>query len=172
MNRYIFHRIYLRFGQKFGLFRKNPALAMGYSSVVNKKNNTHIPILDYDSLPEKAVVADIKKLRRLYDLSVAFVYKTRNGHHVLFYYDASDWSVVKKVLFSARVDWRQKVMADQYGRTFIRTSGKYKESDIKFRGIVISNKAPSPMQVMLGEAEIAFHDDIMNFDVIPDKFKV
>jgi len=168
LNRWIFHQIFSKFSN---FFRKREfSFAFGVSSLVDREQGLHIVFLDYDKNDFVYVLKDVVGLIRKFELKDCFIYKTRKGFHVIFPYDVLVWEDVKKILYSAKVDWRSKSLSGQYGRIFLRVAGKYKDFDIKRIAHIISPNTPNKHEKMYGDGIIKLHEKFFNVhSVFPKK---
>lgn len=159
LNKYILHQIAFKLYNQVKK-KKRASYALGVSSIVNRKYNLHIPMLDYDNKTLEEVVLDLWKLTNKFKLKTAYVYQTRMGFHALFPFDMMGWDEVKKVIKSARVDWRFKSFCDEYGRVYLRVSGKYKDHDIKFVGVTKSPYRPTHEEAEIGNGILQMHEEL------------
>ena len=126
--------------------------AIGMSSEVNIKKDLHILFLDYDNVKLEEVEESIAELHKFWNLSDAFVYKTRNGYHVYFYYDIMPYSRVVMLLNYAKyVDDQFRYISRFYDYKTIRVSGKYKEKDISFAKMLKGPRIPTALESELGD---------------------
>jgi len=171
INRYILHRIYYSFLNKFLKRRpKNISYALGISSKIDKENNLHIPMIDYDINDFEIVYFDIIKLIKKFKLHDCFVYKTRKGFHAKFPYDLMDWDLAKKIIYSSKADWRFKSLADEYGRVVLRLAGKYKKLDITPFMIIKSPYQLTETQKEMGMNIILLQNSFMELhSIFPKK---
>lgn len=108
------------------------SIAIGLNSSVEWENN-HIIMLDYDIPDIEKVVQSVRELQEFWKLGDAEVFKTRNGHHVFFWYDHVPYERLKQIIDFARyVDPMYKYISKYYDHKTIRVAGKYKEKDIVF----------------------------------------
>lgn len=128
--------------------------------MVNSKQNTHVPFLDYDQKSIDTVLKDLRKLVKRFHLRNGYIFQTRNGFHAIFPYDVRSWVEVKKIIKSAKIDWRVKSFCDEYGKVFLRVAGKYKDFDIKFDSILQSPYEISHDEKVLGDGIIETHLDL------------
>jgi len=126
--------------------------AIGMSSEVDFKQDLHILILDYDEVSLEKVEESVRELQSFWNLSDAFIYKTRRGYHCYFYYDIMPYSRVVMILNYAKfVDDQFRYISKFYNRKTIRVCGKYKERDIFFEKKLSGLRKPSVLDAELGD---------------------
>jgi len=168
INRYIFHRFVYKV-KNFILPKRDMAVAYGLSSLIDKKNKLHSIFLDYDIKNFSIVLKDVVKLQNKFNLSDAFIFKTKKGYHAIFFYDVVDFKTLEKVIRSSKVEWRYKSFVSQYKRVFLRVGGKYKNKDIEFVGVVFSERRPTYDELLYGMSLMKFHFGLINAINVPEK---
>jgi hypothetical protein len=137
------------FGKEDAVMRE---FAIGMSSEVDIKSNLHILFLDYDQVSIEEVLESVGEIQEFFNLADAFIYKTRNGYHVYFFYDIMPYSRVLMIINYAKyVDDMFRYISRFYDYKTIRQAGKYKVRDIVFDRIVQGNRTPSKNELELGE---------------------
>ena len=90
----------------------------------------YLVMLDYDTHDRDLVWQDIKDLQKLHDLSTATIYETRQGYHVVFFYDLiSSWADCMKIVLDSQCDQKYKDVALETGKINTRISVKYEGPD-------------------------------------------
>jgi hypothetical protein len=163
INKYILHRIVFKIKNRIKA-KKHAAIAIGTSSLIDSKQNLHIPYLDYDNKTIEEVATDLQKLTKRFQLRTGYIFKSHNGFHAIFPFDVRSWKEVKNIIRNSRVDWRYKSFADEYGRTFLRVAGKYKKFDIKFVGITKSPYSASHDECIIGNGILESHEDLFKLN--------
>lgn len=92
--------------------------------------------LDYDSVPFEWVTEEIDLLQELYELSTAYIFKTKNGYHVIFL-DKMPLIDLLQVIHTTSIDTNYIRVPLEYARKVwvLRQSNK-KDESIKYLGCV------------------------------------
>jgi hypothetical protein len=143
-------------------FRKQEMLlqsaAIGMNSSVDIARDRHIVMLDYDVKDRDVVVRSIEELQRFWNLSDAYVFSTKNGFHVMLWYDIIPYSrLVMIINYAADVDPMFKQISRFYLHKTLRVEGKHPYRDIKFSGIVRGVRAPTGEEWEIGELKRKEH---------------
>lgn len=140
------------------------ALAIGMNSWINIDQDRHIVMLDYDVSDRGVVVRSVEELQAFWALSDAYLFKTKKGYHVFFWYDIVPYERLRMIIDFARdVDPMYKHISRYYDHKTIRVAGKYKEQDIKFMGIVPGRK-PMKDEWQTGELKRMEHLSLVDPD--------
>jgi len=149
--------------------------AIGMNSEVNIDKDLHILFLDYDKTTLEEVEESLKESQSFWNLSDAYVYRTRNGYHAYFFYDIMPYSRVVMIINYARyVDDMFRYISRHYNYKTIRQSGKYKERDISFIKVLKGKRIPSSWEVEIGDLKrkernyLSNMGDILNKDNLKD----
>jgi len=161
LNRFLFHRAFFKLKNAVKS-KQNATFAMGVSSLVDKGNDLHFPMLDYDTKDLQNILEDLHKLTFKHELKTCYLYGTRKGFHAIFPFDIRHWNEVQNIIWDAGVDWRYKSFAQQYKRVFLRVAGKYKDQDIKFVGVSKSPFRPTHEECLIGNSIIEMHESLFN----------
>ena len=114
------------------------AVAIGMNSSLDWED-THIIMLDYDIEDIELVKQSVRELQEFWKLDDADIFKTRNGHHVFFWYDHVPYERLKMIINFARyVDPMYKYISRYYDHKTIRVAGKYQDKDICYETSVKS----------------------------------
>ena len=126
--------------------------AVGMNSTVDAERDRHVLLADYDAVPLERVIDSVKELQRFWNLSDAYVFRTRNGYHIMWFYDIMPFGRVKLILeYASWVDPMFKFISRYYNYKTIRVQGKYPEKDIRFVGIVYGDREPTQEEWDIGE---------------------
>lgn len=126
--------------------------AIGMNSEVDIKRDLHILFLDYDGIELQDVEDSVRECQGFWNLSDAYIYKTRNGYHAYFFYDIMPYSrVIMIVNFARFVDDMFRYISRYYDYKTIRQSGKYKERDISFVEVIKGKRAPTVWEAEIGD---------------------
>lgn len=140
--------------------------ALGVNSFVDMENDLHVLPLDYDIDDFGKVEESIKEMQLFWNLSDAFIYKSRKGYHVFFYYDHMPYTRVKMIInFAKYVDPMYKHISRFYDHKTIRVAGKYKENDIFFFKVIPGRRVPTLKEVEIGGMKREEHDNLMKVHV-------
>lgn len=133
-------------------------LAVGFNSSVNIEENMHILMLDYDIKDLSKVKESIRECQEFWDLADAYIYKTKNGFHVLFYYDQMPFERCKMIIDYAKyVDPMFKYISKFYSHKTLRTAGKHAQADIRLLMLVPGLREPRRLEWDLGELKRREH---------------
>jgi len=128
------------------------------NSTVDLTQDLHIVMLDFDIKDVEKVIESVYELQDFYNLSDAFIYSTKNGFHVFFWYDHVPYGRLKQIIEFARyVDPMYKYISRFYDHKTIRASGKYKHRDIRFAMEVGGKREPSTIEKRIGEMKRSEH---------------
>lgn len=142
------------------------SVAIGMNSGVDIVRDAHIIMLDYDIGALDVVEHSIKELMEFWGLSDAWIFKTRNGFHVFFWYDQIPFSRLRMIIEFARdVDPMYKYISKFYDYKTIRVAGKYKEKDIKFVKRLSGRRLPSQDELVIGEMKRKEHISLLEIEV-------
>lgn len=138
-------------------------LAIGINSTVDFTQDKHIVMLDYDIKDLQQVRESVKEIQLFWNLSDAEIFKTRNGHHVFFWYDQIPYGRLRQIIEFARyVDPMYKYISRFYDHKTIRVAGKYKEKDIEFVEKISGRRKPTEMELSLGALKKSEHSMMQN----------
>jgi len=139
------------------------SVAIGMNSTIDFEKDVHIIMLDYDIKDISKVKESIKELQRFFNLSDAFIYSTRNGFHVFFWFDHIPYSRLRMIIdFAKYVDIKFRYISRFYDHKSIRVAGKYKERDIKFVEVILSSRKPEEKEIELGLMKLKEHAIMMS----------
>lgn len=134
------------------------SVAIGVNSTIDYTQDIHIIMLDYDLKDIQRVRESIFELQEFWNLSDAFIYRTKNGHHAFFWYDHVPYGRLKQIIEYARyVDPLYKFISRYYDHKTIRAAGKYAYNDIEFVEKVEGIRAPTDEEFQLGRMKYAEH---------------
>jgi hypothetical protein len=118
----------------------------------------HIVMLDYDVNDRQIVVESVEELQEFWKLSDAYVFKTKNGYHVFFWFDQCPYERVRMIIDYARsVDPMYKYVSRFYAHKTIRVKGKYEIRDIAFEGVIPGKRDPTDDEWEIGELKRIEH---------------
>jgi hypothetical protein len=166
MNRFkLFFKVlksYLQYSHDIDLH----GFALGVNSSIDLENDIHILPLDYDITDFEKVNESVHELQIYWNLSDAFIYKSKKGFHVFFYFDHMPYTRVKMMInFAKYVDPMYRHISRFYDHKTIRVAGKYKEHDISFFKVIPGSRKPTLKELELGELKKKEHDQLMSFHV-------
>jgi hypothetical protein len=145
-------------------------VAIGMNSFIDREHNIHLLMLDYDEVSYERVESSVKEIQSFWKLSDAFIYKTRRGHHVIFYFDHMPYSRVKMIINFARdIDEQFRYISRYYSYKTLRVCGKYQDQDIQFKTIIPGIRQPTLVEVEKGSAKKMEHDLLMGFHPMINK---
>jgi hypothetical protein len=122
------------------------------NSGVDIRKDLHILFFDYDSVALEDVEVSVKECQAFWNLSDAYIYKTRNGYHAYFFYDIMPYSRIMMIVNYAKyVDEMFKYISRYYDHKTIRQSGKYQELDITFVKVLQGKRVPTADELELGD---------------------
>ena len=124
--------------------------AVGFNSFINKEQDLHIIMLDYDIKDLNFVKADASEITEHFKLSDFEIYKTQNGYHCFWFYDFYPYSKLRLLIEFSRCDNQFKYISRFYDHKTIRVAGKYKNLDIKFIGKFAGIRKATPYQMEIG----------------------
>jgi hypothetical protein len=134
------------------------SVAIGMNSTVDMTRDLHIIVLDYDVKDLRIVIDSVEEVQRFWWLGDAEVFRTRNGHHVFFWFDHVPYGRLKMIIEYARsVDPMFKFISRFYDRKTIRVAGKYAQKDIDFVCSVPGVRSPSAEERELGSLKRQEH---------------
>lgn len=132
--------------------QKLQQLAIGINSVVDPTQDEHLVMLDYDTKDLGKVRRSVKELQEQWRLADAHIYRTRHGHHAIFWYDHVPYERVKMIVNYARsVDPMFKYISRYYDHKTLRVAGKYSKSDVVFDRMLPGRRKPTRREWQLGE---------------------
>ncbi len=135
--------------------------AIGINSTVGA--DSHIVMLDYDEKDMDKVIESIIELQEFWNLSDAFIYQTRNGHHVFFWYDQIPYERLKMIIDFARyVDVMYKYISRFYNHKTLRVVGKYKDRDIFYIEKIDGRRKATKDEKEIGELKRMEHSQYIN----------
>lgn len=138
------------------------SMAVGMNSSVDVTRDIHIVMLDFDVHDISVVQKSIVELQDFWGLSDADIYRTRNGHHVFFWYDHVPYERLKMIINYARnVDPMFKFISRYYDHKTMRASGKYAYKDIKFVCTVEGVRECSDYEYEVGKMKQAEHSMLL-----------
>jgi hypothetical protein len=130
--------------------------AIGINSTVGV--DAHIVMLDYDEKNIEKIIHSVIELQEFWNLSDAFIYQTRNGHHVMFWYDIVPYGRLKMIIeFAKYVDPMYKLISKFYNHKTLRVAGKYSERDIFFLDKIEGDREPSTEEMEIGNLKMREH---------------
>lgn len=133
------------------------SVAIGMTSTVDAKQDLHIVCLDYDIKDFEMVKDSIIELQSFWGLSDAFIYSTKNGFHVFFFFDHVPYARLRMIIdFAKWVDPVFKYIARYFDHKTIRVAGKYKDSDIRFYGVLYGRRA-TDAELEIGALKLKEH---------------
>jgi predicted RNA-binding protein with PUA-like domain len=126
--------------------------AIGMNSEVNINKDLHILFLDFDKADLSEVEESVSECQGFWNLSDAYIYKTRNGYHAYFFYDIMPYPrVVMIINYAKYVDDMFRYISRYYDYKTIRQSGKYKERDISFVKVLKGKRSPTAWEAEIGD---------------------
>lgn len=133
--------------------------ALGMNSSVDVAKDRHIVMLDYDIKDQDVVTASVMELQEFWNLSDAYVFATKNGHHVFFWYDNhTPYDRLRMIIEYARdVDPLYKQISRIYRHKTLRVAGKHAKPDIRFVGIISGPREPTDEEWDIGELKRKEH---------------
>jgi hypothetical protein len=130
--------------------------AIGMNSTVG--DNLHILMADYDIKNRSKVVESIEEMQKFWNLSDAYIFRTKNGYHVFFWYDIMPYTRVCQIIgYGKFIDPMYVNISKYYSHKTIRVKGKYKIQDIAFEGIVPGCRDPTDEEWEIGELKRKEH---------------
>jgi hypothetical protein len=137
-------------------------LAVGLNSSVNIEENIHILMLDYDIKDLGRVKESVRECQEFWNLADAYIYKTKNGFHALFYYDLMPFERCKMIIdFAKYVDPMFKYISKFYSHKTLRAAGKHKDPDIRLLLLVPGMREPNGDEWALGEMKRREHKALL-----------
>jgi len=135
---------------------------VGFNSSVNIEDNVHILMLDFDIKDIVKVKESVRECQEFWNLADAYIYETKNGFHVLFYYDHMPFERCKMIIdYAKHVDPMFKYISKFYSHKTLRTAGKHKRNDIKFKLLVPGMREPMQPEWLLGELKRREHGHLL-----------
>lgn len=135
------------------------SMAIGMNSTVDITRDLHIIMLDYDIDDIDKVEESVKELQEFWHLGDAEIFRTRNGHHVYFWWSFAPYSRVRLIIDYAKyVDPLYKYISRYYDHKTLRVVGKYKERDICFVETIKGKKRPTFEEKDLGDMKREEHN--------------
>jgi uncharacterized protein with WD repeat len=111
---------------------KNDERKTGIAVGINYKVGSEtLLFIDYDAISEKDAIDDATEIMNVGKLSAFELFKTRNGYHAIFWWDAMSDAKRLELLYASKADENFKA---RKGDT-IRIAGKYKKNDIVSVGV-------------------------------------
>lgn len=142
------------------------SIAIGLNSTVDYTQDMHIIMLDYDIKDIQRVKESVWELQEFWQLSDACIYRTKNGHHVFFWYDHVPYGRLKMIIEYAKyVDPMFKYISRYYDHKTIRVAGKYRNKDIWFVEKMAGIREPTDDEFQLGKMKEREHQSLSG--VIP-----
>ena len=133
-------------------------LAIGMNSTVDVTEDLHIVMLDYDIKSVEKVIESVWELQEFWNLSDAEIFRTKNGHHVFFWFDHVPYERLRMIVnFAKYVDPMFKYISRYYNHKTIRVSGKYANRDIWFVQKVEGVRPPVDHEFQIGRMKKAEH---------------
>lgn len=142
--------------------RQVRSFAIGTNSTVDIHQDLHIVMLDYDIKDIQKVEESIWELQEFWQLSDAYIYRTRNGHHVFFWFDHVPYSRLKMIIEYAKyVDPLYKYISRYHDHKTIRAAGKYRHKDIIFLKKFAGKRTPTDEEFARGRLKQQMHEDLL-----------
>jgi hypothetical protein len=130
--------------------------AVGMNSSVG--DDLHIIPLDYDIKDRDKVVKSVEELQKFWKLSDAYIFRTKKGYHVFFWFDQIPYERLRIIIdYASGIDPCYKYISKYYSHKTIRVKGKYKTQDIAFEGIVPGCRDPTDEEWEIGELKRKEH---------------
>jgi hypothetical protein len=134
------------------------SFAVGMNSSVDIQRDEHILFLDYDTIDPKEVEESVIELQDFWGLSHCWIFKTKNGHHAIFFYDIMPYSRCLQLIDYAKgVDPQFKFLGRLYGHKTLRVAGKHHSKDIVFLRRIRGVRRPSRRDIALGNLKMREH---------------
>jgi hypothetical protein len=144
--------------------------AIGFNSFVNREKDLHILMLDYDTDDFKKVRESVCELIDFWNLSDAYIFSTKKGFHVFFYFDIMPYARSRMIINYAKyVDPLYKHISRFYNHKTLRAAGKYKDHDIRFKKVIKGKRNPSLEELELGELKAKEHLQLLGLHIILKK---
>lgn len=148
------------------------AFAVGINSSVDMVANLHVVMLDYDVKDLDLVRESVDDLQFFWRLADAFIYRTKNGFHVFFWYDHVPYERLKMIIDYAKyVDPMYKFIGRYYDHKTIRVAGKYRKRDIEFVTVWPGKRTPLPKELERGEMKMKEHIALSRMELRVSKSK-
>lgn len=149
---------YLRWRDKRTYEVELQKMALGITSETDGENDEHIVMLDFDTKDIVKVTRSVEEVQEFWNLSDAFVYDTKNGFHVLFYFDQVPYERCRMIIDYARgVDPMFKYISRMYHHKTLRVRGKHGKQDIRYHMMIKGKRVPSKKEVDIGELKRTEH---------------
>lgn len=133
-------------------------LAIGVNSCVDAENDEHVVMLDFDTPDMEKVRVSVRELQVQWSLADAYVYRTKHGHHAIFWFDHVPFERVKMIINYARfVDPMFKYISRYYDHKTLRVAGKYAKRDVVFDRVLPGRRVPSKREMLRGELKRKEH---------------
>lgn len=142
------YKQFIRYIKKDNLLLEQ--FAIGINSFIDKKNNFHCVMLDYDGCSLNFVTKDVKELQEHFKIGDVDVFSTSQGFHCFGWYDSIPYERLRMIVDYSNCDPMFKYISRYYDHKTIRASGKYQDLDTKFIKRIIS-KHFKPVDTMIGE---------------------
>jgi hypothetical protein len=143
------------------------SLAIGVNSTVDEGLGLHIAMLDFDGVSKEKVVASVREVQNFWNLSDAYIYRTRHGFHVLFYEDQVPYERLRMIIdYAAGVDPVFKYIGRYHDHKTLRVAGKHgKVQDIVFECIVPGKRVPSEIEAVRGLLKRQEHQALLGANI-------
>jgi hypothetical protein len=134
------------------------SLAIGINSTVDYTDDKHIILLDYDFKDLKRVIASIRECQNFWNLSDFFIFSTKHGYHAIAFYDFVPYTRLKMIIdYAEGIDPMFRYISKYYTHRTLRTIGKYKKKDIKFKTLIVGVRKPTKKEFEIGELKRKEH---------------
>ncbi|MBR9700408.1 hypothetical protein GOV11_00915 [Candidatus Woesearchaeota archaeon] len=139
--------------------RELRALAVGFNSTVSIEDDLHLVMLDYDVEDIGLVRESVKELQAFWHLADAYIYKTKNGFHAVFYEDQVPYERCKMIINYAKyVDLLYKYISRYHSHKTLRVAGKHVERDIIFKCVFPGKREPTNKERRIGKLKRDEHE--------------
>lgn len=151
-------RLFLRWQKMRQVDAQLRSMAIGMNSTVSITEDLHIVMLDYDIHDIAKVRKSVWELQDFWKLSDAYIFRTKNGHHVFFWYDQVPYERLKMIInFAKYVDPMYKYISRYHDHKTIRVSKKYQFRDINFVEKLDGCRTPSQDEREVGKLKQQEH---------------
>lgn len=152
-------KMYRKLMEKEKLLR---SVAIGMNSSIDIEENLHIVMIDYDVKSLDAVEDSVWELQDFWGLSDAYIYQTKNGFHVFFWYDHVPYERLRMIIdYAKHADPMYKYISRYYNHKTIRVAGKYKQRDIFFVKKIHGIRTPLQDELERGELKRREHSMLL-----------
>jgi hypothetical protein len=139
--------------------------------MTNCVNGRYFPTCEYDYFSYSDVKADTKRLQKKHNLMDAYIYKTRRGYRVIYWYDLFDTQEqTLQILYDSSSDTEFKKVSSKLPFTTIRSNGKYKRDNIYLVNVIKTKRSPNHRTKSIMDAVIRFRDSMNGAKIIPNKY--